>query len=133
MMTVSQKPEKKEASKPSIAVFYPSFEGGGAESVGLWILEALKPKYRVTLLTLFPLDLQRLNLAYGTQLSAENIIVKSILPGGLKRSFKLLIVNNRSMKKLFNHVFIRQFKKQAQDYDLVLSAYNATDLGKKGI
>lgn len=133
MMTTGQKPETKEASKPSIAVFYPRFEGGGAESVGLWILEALKPKYRVTLLTLFPLDLQRLNLAYGTLLSSENITVKSILPGVLKSGFKFLMANNKSAKKLFNHLFIRQFKKQAQDYDLVLSAYNAADLGKKGI
>ncbi len=133
MMTTSQKPEKKEASKPSIAVFYPSFEGGGAESVGLWILEALKPKYRVTLLTLFPVDLQRLNLAYGTQLSSENITVQSILPGVFQSSFKFLIANNNSIRKLLNHFFIRQFKEQAQDYDLVLSAYNAADLGKKGI
>lgn len=129
---ISHKPENV-TSQPSIAVFYPSFEGGGAESVGLWILEALKKKYKVTLFTLFELDFQRLNSAYGTQLSSETVRIKSMLPKFIQSSLDFLIANNPSIKKLINHYFIRQFKAQTQNYDLVLSGYNAADLGKSGI
>ncbi len=132
-MTISHKPEKEVVSQASIAVFYPNFAGGGAESVGLWILEALKNKYQVTLLTLFPLDLKKLNAAYGTQLSPENVKVKSILPQSFQSILDFLNANNQSAKKLLNHYFIRQFKAESLEYDLVFSAYNATDLGKKGI
>ncbi|MEA5542790.1 glycosyltransferase [Limnoraphis robusta Tam1] len=131
-MTISHKPENV-TSLPSIAVFYPSFEGGGAESVGLWILEALKHKYKVTLFTLFELDFKRLNSAYGTQLSSETVRIQSMLPKFIQSSLDFLIANNPSIKKLINHYFIRQFKAQTQNYDLVLSGYNAADLGKSGI
>lgn len=34
-----------------LAIYYPCFMGGGAEAVGLWILEALKNDYDLTLYT----------------------------------------------------------------------------------
>lgn len=124
---------REVASQPSIAVFYPNFAGGGAESVGLWILEALKNQYDVTLLTLFPLDFQQINSAYGTQLSPQNVAVKSMFPRAAQKSLQFLIANNSGVKKWVNHSFIGWFKSQTQDDDLVVSAYNAADLGKRGI
>ena len=43
---------EKVPQKKSVAVFYPLFSGGGAEAVCLWILEALKETYDLTLLSL---------------------------------------------------------------------------------
>ncbi|MEL7037388.1 MAG: glycosyltransferase [Cyanobacteria bacterium J06592_8] len=133
MIEIDQKPQKKITDKASIAVFYPSFQGGGAESVGLWILEALKDQYNVTLFTLFPIDFKKLNSAYGTHLSEERVTIQSFLPKSAKTSLDFLVANNNVVRKLLNHFYIREFKANAQEYDLVLSGYNATDLGQRGI
>ncbi|MDY7022447.1 MAG: glycosyltransferase [Cyanobacteriota bacterium] len=133
MLEIDQKPQKKITDKASIAVFYPSFQGGGAESVGLWILEALKDQYNVTLFTLLPINFEKLNSAYGTHLSEDSVPVQSFLPKSAQTSLDFLVANNNIIRKLLNHFYIREFKANAQEYDLVLSGYNATDLGKKGI
>ena len=96
MIASNDKSEQEVASKPSVAVFYPHLAGGGAESVVLWILEALKHRYQVTLFTLFDVDVQRLNAGYGTQLSSETVTVKSILPRAVQNSLQFLIVNNNT-------------------------------------
>ena len=41
-----------------IAVYYPAFLGGGAETVALWMLEALKEKYELTLFTVSDVDFE---------------------------------------------------------------------------
>ncbi|MUH01716.1 glycosyltransferase, partial [Scytonema sp. UIC 10036] len=44
-----------------------------------------------------------------------------------------LMANNNEIRMIFLHLLIRFFKQNCQDYQLVLSAYNAIDLGKQGI
>ncbi|MFM6057174.1 MAG: glycosyltransferase family 1 protein, partial [Microcystis aeruginosa] len=68
-----------------IAIYYPCFSGGGAEAVALWMMEALKDKYHLTLITFADLDWQRLNLMYGTTLNAQSIKVDSLLPKSFYR------------------------------------------------
>ncbi len=97
------------------------------------MLEALKHKYELTLFTTANLDLPTLNLMYGTQLANSSIKIKSLLPACLKPLSDFLIANNGNLRKIFIHLLIRYFKACQREYDLVVSAYNAMDLGRRGI
>ncbi|MEY2977438.1 MAG: hypothetical protein RLZZ435_1577 [Cyanobacteriota bacterium] len=124
---------KTPAVKKKVAIFYPNFGGGGAESVCLWMLEALKNKYDLTLFTLSGIDLTQLNTMYGTQLSPDSVQVKALLNQQLRGLTEFARANNASFRMIFFHLLIGFFKKHCDDYDLMISAYNATDLGKRGI
>ncbi len=119
--------------KAKIAVYYPFFLGGGAESVGLWILESLKEKYDVTLFTFCQLNWTKLNLMYNTELSEEWIEIKSICPKSLQSIFMLLVSNNQDVRAFFLHYILKVLKDHKDQYDVLISAYNAADLGKSGI
>lgn len=121
------------SEKKRIAVFYPNFAGGGAESVGLWILEALKNKYDLTLFTFSEVDLEKLNSMYGTQLSNETVKIRALFNKNLRKTTEFLRANNAQIRMLFFHLLIRYLKSHCNEYDLAISAYNATDLGNKGI
>ncbi|MBW4516877.1 MAG: glycosyltransferase [Timaviella obliquedivisa GSE-PSE-MK23-08B] len=116
-----------------IAVYYPAFLGGGAETVALWMLEALKEKYELTLFTVSDIDFERLNAMYGTTLNHQKIRVKSLFPKFSNSITDFLIANNKQIRMLLFHLSIRHIKARQEDYDLLISAYNAADLGKKTI
>lgn len=119
--------------RKTIALYYPFFSGGGAEAVGLWMLEALKERYDLTLFTLSQVDFQRLNELYGTTLTHDQVKLQVLFPEILQKSIDFLISNSQDIRKLAIHLLIRYFKSKQENYDLVLSGYNATDLGKAGI
>lgn len=125
--------EKHTSNPQKIAVCYHIFMGGGAEAVGLWMLEALKEKYDVTLYTVADINLDRLNSMYGTSLTRDCIKVESLIPASLAQISNFLLANNGSLKRFFIHLLIRHFKACQDNFDLALSAYNAMDLGRKGI
>lgn len=125
--------EKHISRNKRIAVCYHIFMGGGAETVGLWMLEALKEKYHVTLYTVADVNLEQLNSMYGTSLTRDCIKVESLIPASLAQISNFFIANNGSLKRFFIHLLIRHFKACQADYDLAISAYNAMDLGRKGI
>lgn len=116
-----------------IAIYYPYFMGGGAEAVGLWIIQALKDKYDLTLFTLGKIELERLNLMYGTSISNEDIKIKTIVPKFLTKLCYFMMANSKDIRMAFFHLLIRFFKQHSQQYDLVLSGYNAMDMGQVGI
>ncbi|YAF95946.1 MAG: glycosyltransferase [Nodularia sp. CChRGM 3473] len=116
-----------------VAIYYPCFMGGGAEAVGLWILQALKDKYDLTLFTLGDIDIKELNSMYGTSISNEDIKVKTIIPKILTVICYFMMVKNKDARMLFFHLLIRDFKRHCHEYDLVMSAYNAMDMGRIGI
>ncbi|MBW4556167.1 MAG: glycosyltransferase family 4 protein [Trichormus sp. ATA11-4-KO1] len=116
-----------------VAIYYPCFMGGGAEAVGLWILQALKDKYDLTLFTLGDIDIKELNSMYGTSISNEDIKVKTIIPKILTVICYFMMVKNKDVRMLFFHLLIRDFKRHCHEYDLVMSAYNAMDMGRIGI
>lgn len=118
-----------------VAVWHPYFLGGGAESVSLWILEALVPHYNVTLFTLTSPDLHRLDILYNTHLAQQkNLTVQPMLPSSLSPSLiDRLIANNPRIKSALNHWAVRAFKSMNTEYDLVFSTYNALDMGRVGI
>jgi glycosyltransferase involved in cell wall biosynthesis len=120
-------------NRKKIALYYPYFSGGGAEAVGLWILEALKDRYDVTVFTLSQVEVERLNKMYGTTLTDKSVKFEVIFPSLLQKPIDFLISNNRDVRKFLIHLLIRFFKSKKADYDLVFSGYNAVDLGRSGM
>jgi glycosyltransferase involved in cell wall biosynthesis len=123
----------KPSTCKSVALWYPCFMGGGAEAVALWMLEALKDKYDVTLFTVADISFEKLNGMYGTQLSKEQITVKALSPALFTSICHFLTANNADVRMLLMHLLIRFFKANNQSFDLVISAYNAMDLGRQGL
>jgi glycosyltransferase involved in cell wall biosynthesis len=118
-----------------VAVWQPYFLGGGAESVSLWILEALVPHYNVTLFTLVLPDLHRLDILYDTHLAQQkNLTVQSMLPPSLNpRQVEWLMANSPPLKLALTQWAVRAFKSMNSEYDLVFSTYNGLDMGRVGI
>jgi glycosyltransferase involved in cell wall biosynthesis len=112
-----------------IAVFYPYFMGGGAETVALWMLQALVDKYDLTLFTLANINFEKLDSMYGTSLSNRNIKIQKLVPDAISGICHFLIANNQELRMMFIHLVLRMLKYKANNYDLVMSAYNAADLG----
>lgn len=125
--------EEKSSALRTIAIYHHCFLGGGAEAVALWILEALKGKYDITLVTFVAPDWQVLNSMYGTSLNDESIKVDAIFPSKFYRLVNTLASNSKNFRQLAIHLPLRRLKQNYQHFDLVMSAYNAADLGKPGI
>lgn len=121
------------SNRSRLAIYYPCFLGGGAEAVALWMLEALKDDYDVTLFTFSDIDFDKLNLMYGTNLSKQRINVQAIMPKSLNPFSNFLASNTKHFRQLSLHSVLRSIKAKQDDYDLLISAYNAVDLGKPGI
>lgn len=117
----------------TLAVFYPAFLGGGAEAVALWMLQALVPHYRVTLYTVSDVSLQQLDALYGTTLATQPLSLRTLFPRSLSQGINTLISNVAQVRSLLFHLLIRRFKAESDRYDGVISAYNAVDLGKRGL
>jgi glycosyltransferase involved in cell wall biosynthesis len=108
-----------------VAVVHPYLRaGGGSEARALWCTQALKDKYDVSLVSMGKIDLSVLNYCYGTQLNSDEIQLIS-LP--LSR-----IIRHRfdSLRSYYLAGYCRQ---HSHKYDLMISAYNIMDFGKKGI
>ena len=121
------------ASPKKIAMYYPCFSGGGAEAVALWMLEALKDRYDLTIVTLVNLNWAKLNAMYGTHLDDRSVKIKAVFPPQWTGLIHFLYTNNKDFRAFFLHWTLRSFKQKAQNYDLVISGYNAADLGQPGL
>jgi glycosyltransferase involved in cell wall biosynthesis len=108
-----------------IAIIHPRLKpGGGSEARALWIAEALKKDYQVTLVSMGNIDLEALNQYYDTNLKYDEIsIIEIPIPKLLKRRFDAL----RSYR------LSRYCKKNSDRFDLMISTCNVMDFGKRGI
>lgn len=133
MTAINMSPSPEKSTCKKVAVFYPNFAGGGAECVGLWMLEALKHQYDLTLFTISDVDFNQLNLMYGTHLDQRTVKVRSIFNQGLRKPLEFLRANNADIRMLQFHILLRYLKYHSHEYDLVISAYNAADMGCQGM
>ncbi|MGK7889219.1 MAG: glycosyltransferase [Leptolyngbyaceae cyanobacterium] len=122
-----------QQTRKKIAVYYPAFSGGGAEAVGLWILEALHQDYDLTLFTMTNPNFQTLDSMYGTHLATVTLKIDSLLPPQMGALVNTLISNNDKSRLVLFHWLIRHLKQQQQHYDLTISGYNAVDFGQQGL
>jgi glycosyltransferase involved in cell wall biosynthesis/GT2 family glycosyltransferase len=111
--------------KKRIAIVHPQFrEGGGSEAAPLWAIEALKRDYDITIITMGKLNLNRFNMAYGTNIARGEIrLIEIPIP---------LFCGSR-FDAVRGYRLARYCKRVAKDYDLMMSTYNVMDFGVKGI
>jgi glycosyltransferase involved in cell wall biosynthesis len=113
-----------------IAVLHAAFLGGGAESVCLWTLEALKGHHEVSLITLSEIDLPALNTYYGTHVTPSDVTV--VIPQRGSGLLELLTSNTVTFT-MRQHLLSRLFKPMAHRYAVCMSTLNEMDFGKRGI
>jgi len=118
---------------PTVALVFPFFAGGGAEAVGLWIVDALQDEYNVTIVTAIDIDIARLNSMYSTQIDPSRVDVKVQFSSAFSQIVLYLWTNISWFRSFFHHYFIRWVKQIAKRFDVCFSGYNTMDMGCPGI
>jgi glycosyltransferase involved in cell wall biosynthesis len=102
---------------------------GGGNGVCAWVLEALKERYDITVLSQGPVDLKAVNTFYGTSLQPDDLTLVPCNPvlvrllGALPIPFSLLKAG----------LLLRQCRRIQADYDVLMSVNNEADFGRRGI
>jgi len=110
-----------------VAIVHPRLTvGGGSEACALWILEALKNDYDVTLMTSNTVDLSEFNEFYHTHLMPSEISIVRVPPPWFLDSPKRFAALRACRLARF-------CREQADRYDIMISVYNQIDFGRPGI
>lgn len=107
--------------RPKAVIGHPYLGRGGSEAKVMWLIEALKSDYDVTVVTTGGWDLAELNAFYGTQVREDEVRVRiAPIPSP---------VRSLSAAALRGACFQRFARAIASEYDVRISAYNPTDWG----
>jgi glycosyltransferase involved in cell wall biosynthesis len=91
----------------------------------MWMIEALKSEYEITVITTAGWDLAALNAFYGTEISEDEVRVRIASVPWPLRNFNAAAVRGACYQR-----FAREI---ASEYDVRISAYNTTDWGLPAI
>jgi glycosyltransferase involved in cell wall biosynthesis len=94
---------------------------GGSESIAMWLIEALKRDFEVTVVTTGGWDRDALNACYGTRVEEKDVTVR-IAPVPFP-------VRGLSVAALRGSCYQSYAREIAAEYDVRISAYNMTDWG----
>lgn len=119
----------ESSQRPKIALIHaiPQWHGG-AETVALWTIEALKEHHDLTVFTLeIPNDLEALNQHFGTQIRPGDVRWKRIpIPGFARRCLPFSHL-------LFRYLIMSYCRHLKHRFDLFVSTYYEMDFGCVGI
>jgi glycosyltransferase involved in cell wall biosynthesis len=102
---------------------------GGGNLVAAWMLEALRDEHELTLLAWEPPDLAACNRYFGTSLRATDVAVE-LAPAVLRR---LAACSPIPLALLRHSLLLRRAVTVAARHDVVLTANNEADFGRRGI
>ena len=102
---------------------------GGGNGVAAWMLEALKSEHRITVLTWDVPRLETINQFYGTSLRPSDFEI-TLLPRLLDAIARRTPTPMAFIKD--NYLLLR-CRRLAARFDVVISANNEADLGRRGI
>jgi glycosyltransferase involved in cell wall biosynthesis len=115
-----------------VLLVQPSIEPpGGGNAVACWMIEALKADHDVTLLTRALPNLQRANLVCGTSLGSGDFRIE-IVPSTASR-LAALAPPVTGLALLRDHRMLAYARRRAARFDVVITAHNESDLGRRGI
>jgi len=103
---------------------------GGGNAVCAWILEAIKNQYDLSVLSLRPVDLASINRHYGTALE-ESELTCCLAYAKIISILDRIIPTPTSLVK--TSLLLRACKKIKDNYDLLITANNEADFGRRGI
>ena len=117
-------------SKPRVLLVQPSMQPpGGGNGVAAWVLQALVPEHRVTVLSWQPVDVEPINRFFGTHLHSsdfDTIVVPRpwrVVPDHLPVPATLIKLS----------LLMRYTRKVSSGFDVLFGVYNETDYGRRGI
>ncbi len=124
--------DRSSTRRPRVLVVQPSINPpGGGNAVACWMIEALRTSYHVTLLTREAPDLEYANRVFGTSLTADDLdIVVAPLAAARLMAFVRPVA---TLALLRDHLLLARARRMAVDYDVVVTAHNESDLGRRGI
>ncbi|WP_263353002.1 glycosyltransferase family 4 protein [Acidicapsa acidisoli] len=107
--------------RQKVVIGHPRLGFGGSESTVMWLIEALKRDYEVTVVTTGGWDLAALNNYYGTRIREDEVKIRlAPVP---------FLIRHLSAAALRGACYQRFARQIAGEYDLRISAYNPTDWG----
>lgn len=113
-------------AKIKIAIIHPKLGWGGSEVTVLWMMEALKNDYDISLITSGRVDIPRLNKYYGTSLDQKEFsIIQVSMPLGLEKTAKFAALRGRLIQRYCQKVVLQ--------FDLMINVYSPCDFKTKGI
>lgn len=102
---------------------------GGSSGVAAWVLQALVPAHRVTVLSWQPVEVTSINRFYGTHLQPSDFDT-IVVPRSWTLVFDLL-PTPATLVKL--SLLMRYTRKVSGGFNVVFGVYNETDFGRRGI
>jgi glycosyltransferase involved in cell wall biosynthesis len=102
---------------------------GGGNGVAAWVLQALVPEHRVTVLSWRPVEIEPINRFFGTHLARsdfDTIVVPGswrVLPDHLPVPATLIKLS----------LLMRYTRRISAAYDVIFGVHNETDYGRRGI
>ena len=102
---------------------------GGSNGVAAWVLQALVPEHRVTVLSWQPVEIEPINRFFGTHLQRSDFDTT-----GVPRWYRAVTDHlpvPASLIKL--SLLMRHTRKVSDGFDVVFGLFNETDYGRRGI
>lgn len=116
---------RAQRHRHTVVIGHPMLRRGGSESFVMWLIEALKSDFDVTVVTTGGWDRVALNEFYGTHVGENEVRVRiAPFPKPLQ---------NSSVSALRGAAYQRFARRIAHEYDVRISAYNLTDWGLPAI
>lgn len=113
-----------------VLIIQPSLQPpGGGNAVGAWVLQALVPDHRVTVLTWQPVDVEAINRFFGTHLRPgdfDSVVVPrpwTAIPDALPVPATLLKQS----------LLMRYARAIGRDFDVLFGLHNEADYGRRSI
>lgn len=111
--------------KPRAAIDHPHIGRGGSEAHLIWLIEALKADFDITVITTGGWNLAELNSMYGTSVESGEVGLRLAPFPGLLAGFDAAALRGSCYQRFCRSV--------AGEFDLRISAYNCTDWGLQAI
>jgi len=102
---------------------------GGGNGVAAWVLQALVPEHRVTILSWRPVEIEPINRFFGTHLGRGDFDAIEV-----PRSWRVVADRLPTPSTLIKlSLLMRYTRRVSAGFDVVFGAYNETDYGRRGI
>lgn len=102
---------------------------GGSNGLASWILQALVPEHRVTVLSWQPVEVESINRFFGTHLHRSDF--DTIVVPRAWRLVPDMLPTPATLVKL--SLLMRYTRTVSAGFDVLFGAYNETDFGRRGI
>ena len=102
---------------------------GGGNGVAAWMLQALRDRHDVTVLTWRPIEVEPINRFFGTSLKADDF-TWLVVPNSWQAVPNRMPVPAALLK---SSVIMRYTRSIANDFDVIVGVHNETDYGRRGI